>query len=75
MYRIGLREDLEVSKKDMCADNMGERTWMLSWSNRQSLMVMVSDWFGTRTAERDPPSNMRKMGDLTELAYSRTRIC
>ena len=58
----------------MRADVKGERTWMLSWSNRQSLVVIVSDWFGTRTAEQDPPSNMCETGDLIELVYSRTRI-
>lgn len=43
---------------------------MLSWSNRQSLTVMMSGWFGVRSVERDLPSNTREMGDLTELAYS-----
>ena len=36
---------------------------------------MVSGRFGVRTIKRDLPSNMREMGDLAELAYSRPSIC
>ena len=42
---------------------------MLSLSNRQSWVVVVSGWFGARTIERDLPLNMREMGDSTELGY------
>ena len=41
---------------------------MLSLSDRQSSTVTVSGWPGARTVEWDLPSNMRKMGDLNELA-------
>lgn len=45
---------------------------MLGWSNRQSLTVIMSGWpgFDARTVERDLPSNIREIGDLTELVYS-----
>jgi hypothetical protein len=48
----------------------GKRTWMSSWSDRQSSMVTVSGWFGARTVERNFPPNMRIRGDSTDSAYS-----
>ena len=48
----------------------GERTWMSSWSDRQSSMVTASGWFGVRTVERNFPSNMRCRGDSIDSAYS-----
>jgi hypothetical protein len=47
---------------------------MFSWSNRQSSTVMVSGWFGVCTIERDLPPNMREMGDLGDLTYSRSKL-
>jgi hypothetical protein len=52
-----------------------KRTCMSRQSNRQSLEVMMSGWFGTRTVKQDLPPNMREMGDSTELAYSCPCIC
>jgi hypothetical protein len=52
----------------------GKRTWMSSWSDRQSPMVTLSGWFGARTAERNFPSNMRFSGDSLDSAYSWTFI-
>jgi hypothetical protein len=57
VYRIGLHEHFG-SHKDTGTDEKGKRTWMLSSSNRQSSMVMVSGWFGARMVERDLPPNM-----------------
>jgi len=65
---------LAISQKDICADERRQRTWMLSWSNRQSWTVMLSGWFGARTVERDLPLNMGEMGDSAELAYTRPCI-
>ena len=77
MYQIGLRKGLEVSHgyQDIFAGRRREaeekRTWMLSWINRQSSVVTVSDWFGEHKVERDLPPNIREMGDSTGLAYLR----
>ena len=72
--KSGCVKSFEISHQDICVDGRGgekgKRTWMLSRSNRQSSTVWVSGRFGTRTVERDLPSNMREMGDFTELAYS-----
>lgn len=44
--------------------NEGKRTWMSSWSDRQSSPVKESGWFGALIVERDFPPNMRVMGDF-----------
>jgi hypothetical protein len=66
----GCAKILKVSHKDICPDERRQRTWILSWSNRQASIVAVSGWPGAHTVERDLPPNMREMGDSTELAYS-----
>jgi hypothetical protein len=48
----------------------GKRTWMSSWSDRQSSIVTMSGWLGARTVERNFPPNMRTRSDSTDLAYS-----
>src|SRR6267154_5509190 len=51
-----------------------ERTWMSSWSDRQSSIETTSGWFGMRTVERNFPLNICVMGDPSKLVYFRRCI-
>jgi hypothetical protein len=68
VYRIGLSERFGGGKSRWKGRKEGKRTWILSWSDRQSSTMTVSGWFGARTVERNFPPNTRIRGDST---YSR----
>jgi hypothetical protein len=62
-----------VNETYVWAWEVGKRTWMSSWSDRQYSTVTVSGWFGARTIERNVPQNIHIRGDSTDSAYSSVR--
>ena len=68
-HRIVLSESFDVSHQDIWQNEEGNRTWISSWSGRQSSMVTLSGWFGARKIERNFPPNMRIRGNSTD-SYS-----
>jgi hypothetical protein len=62
---------MSVTRKYVWAEwEERKRTWISSWSDRQSSMVIVSGRFDARTVERNFPPNMRIRGDPTDSTYS-----
>ena len=70
MYRIVLLEYFDVSHRVIVWVKWeeGKRTWMSSWSDRQSSILTLSILFGARTVEQNFPPNMRFSGDSTDSA-------